>query len=167
MNARPRQPWRRTGAVLAGFLTFASLSLGTDEILHLHSMNALALSYRIAYSLLGGYVAARLAPYAPIRHAIILGIIGSVLSAIGAIISITFNLGSAWYPIALALTALPTAAAGGALYCKQTRDRERLAFSSIMTPLLFPYTSRLPECGDFQEPDFAAPSSSGSTRPAQ
>jgi hypothetical protein len=179
MNARPRQPWRRTGAVLAGFLTLTALSLGTDELLHVlriyppwgplqsPGLNALALSYRLAYAVAGGYVTARLAPYAPIHHAVILGMVGSVLSAIGAIISITFNLGPAWYPIALALTALPTAAAGGALYCKQTRDRERLAFSSIMTPLLFPYTSRLPECGDFQEPDFAAPSSSASTRPAQ
>jgi hypothetical protein len=162
MTARPRQRWRRTGAVLAGFLTFAALSLGTDEILHAHSMNALELSYRIAYSVLGGYVTARLAPYAPIYHAVILGMVGFVLSAVGAIVTISLNLGPAWYPIALAVTAFPTAAAGGVLYSKQTRDRERLAWSCFMNPLLFPYTFRSPECGDFQEPDFAAPSSSAS-----
>ena len=35
MNARPHQPWRRTLAVLAGFLTLAALSLATDQALYL------------------------------------------------------------------------------------------------------------------------------------
>ena len=172
MTGRPRQQWRRTGAVLAGFLTLAALSLGTDELLHVlrvyppwgplrsPGLNALALSYRLVYGVAGGYVTARLAPYAPMHHAVILGIVGSVLSAVGAIVTIPLNLGPAWYPLALVITALPTSAAGGVLYSKQSRDyRERLAWSCLMNPLLFPYTFRLPECGGFQEPDFGAPSS--------
>jgi ABC-type xylose transport system permease subunit len=51
------------------------------------------------------------------RHALILGGIGFVLSTLGAIIAITMaDLGPAWYPIALALTALPCAWVGGALH---------------------------------------------------
>jgi hypothetical protein len=51
------------------------------------------------------------------RHAMILGAIGVPLSAIGAIVAITMmDVGPAWYPIALVLTALPCAWLGGALY---------------------------------------------------
>jgi hypothetical protein len=180
MNARPRQPWRRTAAVIAGFLSLAVLSLGTDEALHIlkvyppwgplysAGLNALALAYRLVYGVVSGYITAKLAPFAPMHHAVILGLVGFVLSAVGAMVTIPLHLGPAWYPLALVLTALPTAAAGGVLYCKRSRDhRERLTLSCLMNPLLFPYTFRLPECGDFQEPDFAAPSSSGSARLAQ
>jgi hypothetical protein len=50
------------------------------------------------------------------RHALILGIVGLVLSAAGAIATIPMDLGPAWYPIALVITALPCAWLGGALY---------------------------------------------------
>ena len=66
--------------------------------------------------MLGCYVAARLAPRNPMRHAIILGIIGFILSTAGAIAAIGMRMGPAWYPILLALTALPCAWAGGILH---------------------------------------------------
>jgi hypothetical protein len=166
MTARSHQPWRRTAAVLAGFLTIGVLSLATDQALNLLDVDpplSLALLYRLAYGIIGGYVTARLAPFAPIHHAVVLGMASFLASAAGAIITISLDLNAAWYPIALALIALPTAALGGVLYSKKNRDhRERSA-----NPLLFPCTFRLPDCDDFQEPDFAAPSSSASTRPAQ
>jgi hypothetical protein len=171
MNARPPQPWRRSAAVLAGFASIAVLSLATDELLHVlkvYPPNALALSYRLVYGVLGGYITARFAPYAPIHHSVILGMVGFVLSAAAAVLTIPLDPGPAWYPVALVLTALPTAAAGGVLYSKKNRDhRERLAWSCLMNPLLFPYTFRLPECDDFQALDFAAPSSSASAPLAQ
>lgn len=128
-TALPRHPWRSTGAVLSGLVVVFALSLGTDQVLHVLAiyppwgepmqgagLNLLALSYRILYGVIGGYVAARLAPRHPMRHALILGGIGFVLSTLGAITAITMaDLGPAWYPIALALTALPCAWAGGAL----------------------------------------------------
>jgi hypothetical protein len=120
---------RSAGAVLAGLIAIFVLSLGTDQVLHSLAvyppwgqpmrepgLNLLALSYRIVYGVLGSYLTARLAPRAPMRHALILGAIGLVLSTAGAVVGIRMDLGPAWYPILLALTALPCAWAGGALY---------------------------------------------------
>jgi hypothetical protein len=72
-----------------------------------------------------GYITARLAPFAPIHDAVILGLVGFVLSVLRAIITIPLDLGPAWYPIALVLAALPTAAMGGVLYCKLLTDHSR------------------------------------------
>jgi hypothetical protein len=79
-------------------------------------LNLLALSYRIVYAILASYIIARMAPYSPMRHALVGGLIGFVVSLAGAIAAIPMNLGPIWYPIALALTALPCAWLGGILY---------------------------------------------------
>ncbi len=49
-------------------------------------------------------------------HALILGLIGTALSAAGAIAASGMNLGPSWYPIALVISALPCAWLGGLLY---------------------------------------------------
>ena len=121
--------WRSTGAVLLGFFAVVVLSLGTDQVLHVldvyppwgqpmrePGLNLLALAYRTVYGVAGGYIAARLAPHNPIRHAVVLGVVGLILSLAGAIATIPMDLGPAWYPIALALTALPGSWLGGALH---------------------------------------------------
>ena len=121
---------RSTGAVLFGFIVVVALSLGTDQMLHslgvyppwgepmyATGLNLLALSYRIVYAVIGSYIAARFAPSKPMRHAMILGVIGIVLSSLGAITAIAMvDVGPAWYPIALVLTTMPCAWLGGALY---------------------------------------------------
>lgn len=125
----PRRPWRSTGAVLAGFVAVFVLSLGTDEVLHLlqvyppwnqpmydPGLNLLALAYRIVYGVLGSYITARLAPYAPMRHVWIGAIIGFVLSSAGVIAALQMKLGPVWYPVALALSVFPTAWLGGRLH---------------------------------------------------
>jgi hypothetical protein len=125
----PRRVGRSILAILAGFLSVVVLSLGTDEILHLlhvyqpwgeamhdPGLNALALAYRCVYTVIGGYVTARLAPRNPIRHVVILGIIGLAIATLGAVATIPMNLGPAWYPIALVVTALPLTWLGGLLY---------------------------------------------------
>lgn len=133
VGTQPRSFWRSAAAVILGFVAVVVLSLGTDEALHLLKvyppwgepmfeprLNLLALSYRIIYSVIGSYIAARFAPRNPMRHAMILGIIGLALSAAGAIVAITHaNLGPAWYPIALVAAALPSAWLGGVLYQKK------------------------------------------------
>lgn len=133
VGTQPRSFWRSATAVILGFVAVVVLSLGTDEALHLLKvyppwgepmfeprLNLLALSYRIIYSVIGSYIAARFAPRNPMRHAMILGIIGLAFSAAGAIVAITHaNLGPAWYPIALVATALPSAWLGGVLYQKK------------------------------------------------
>ena len=128
--SRPRRLGRSVAAVLLGFIAVVVLSLGTDQVLHMFQvyppwnepmfdprLNLLALAYRSVYTVLGGYITARLAPHNPMRHAVALGIVGLVAGSIGAIVSITqYDLGPDWYPIALALTGLPLTLLGGALH---------------------------------------------------
>jgi hypothetical protein len=116
-------------AVVAGFFTVAGLSLATDQLFHVLEvyppwgqpmwethLNALALSYRIVYTLLGGFITARLAPRAPMRHVTILALIGLAAGTAGAIVAITqADLGPSWYPILLAVTAYPCTWFGGRL----------------------------------------------------
>jgi len=78
-------------------------------------MLVLALAYRSIYAVAGGYVTAMLAPNRPMRLAIILGIIGVVVSILGAIATWGKELSPHWYPIALIITALPCAWLGGKL----------------------------------------------------
>jgi hypothetical protein len=125
----PRRLWQSTGAIGAGFVAVVVLSLGTDQLLHVLNVYPpwgqpmydaglclLALSYRIVYTVVGSYIAAKLAPRAPMRHAMILGVIGFVVGTAGAIATIPMQLSPAWYPIAIAVTALPCAWLGGILH---------------------------------------------------
>ncbi len=68
------------------------------------------------------YLTARLAPCAPMRRAMIGGLIGTVLATAGAGATVPMDLGPAWYPIALAVTALPLFWLGGALYRRPPPD---------------------------------------------
>jgi hypothetical protein len=124
------------GALLLGFIAVVVLSLATDEVLHLlkvyppwnqpmydSGLCLLALSYRIVYTVLGSYIAARYAPHNPMSHAMVLGVIGLVVGTAGAIATIPMHLGPAWYPIAIAATALPSAWLGGLLYLRRHPER--------------------------------------------
>lgn len=128
-NTQPRRRWRSAGAVVLGFVAVVALSLGTDQVLHWLEVyppwgqpmretgdNLLALAYRCVYAVVGSYIAARLAPDAPMRHALVLGVVGFLLSLAGAMATIPMDLGPAWYPISLAVTALPCAWLGGVLH---------------------------------------------------
>ncbi len=123
-----RRPWRSAGAVFAGLLAVFVLSLGTDEILHLlqvyppwgqrmsDPLFVLATAYRIVFNVAGGYVAARLAPSAPLRHAMALGIVGVVLSVAGVVFAVGKpELGPMWYPLVLVVVAVPCTWLGGTI----------------------------------------------------
>jgi hypothetical protein len=127
----PRRLGRSAAALLFGFVTVVVLSLATDEVLHLlkvyppwnepmydSGLCLLALSYRIVYAILGSYIVARYAPNRPMGHALISGVVGTVIGTAGAIATIPMHLGPAWYPIAIAVTSLPCAWLGGVLYRK-------------------------------------------------
>lgn len=77
----------------------------------------LASSYRAIFSILGCYITARLAPANAMRHALILGGIGVVLSSLGAIAM--WDLGHVWYPLSLIALSLPYAWLGGYLYMRK------------------------------------------------
>ncbi|HXI20792.1 MAG TPA: hypothetical protein VNH46_06885, partial [Gemmatimonadales bacterium] len=82
-------------------------------------LSLLALGYRTVYGIVGGYLTARFAPRFPMWHALMYGTIGLVLSVMGAIATIPLDLGPAWYPIGLAVTALPCAWVGGRVFEKR------------------------------------------------
>jgi hypothetical protein len=132
----PRRLWRSVGAVLLGFVVVVVLSLGTDQVLHVlrvyppwgkpmwdPRLNLLALAYRCVYAVAGSYVAARLAPRNPMRHALALGVVGLVLSSAGALAAMTAELGPKRYPIALVVTAMPCAWLGGVLHRVRRNER--------------------------------------------
>lgn len=115
------------GALLAGFVTIFVLSVATDALLestgilppvtHPEAYTAwmlwLVLLYRCVYAIGGFYLTARLAPNRPMRHALILGIIGTIIATLGAIAN--WKLGNSWYPILLAASTLPCAYISGKL----------------------------------------------------
>jgi hypothetical protein len=127
--------WKSIGALAAGFLAGAVLSVATDVVLHAvgvfppwgqslvgyDSALLLATAYRTVFGVLGAYVAARLAPDRPMHHALWLGAIGLLASIVGA--AVTWNKGPAfgphWYPLALVVLALPQSWLGGKLREKQ------------------------------------------------
>ena len=127
---QPRQRWRSAAAILLGFAAVVVFSLGTDQVLHVLEVYPpwgkpmddtrlllLALTYRVVYTVAGGYVAARLAPSAPMRHAVILGLIGLVPGTAGVVAAAAgSDLGPLWYPMALALSGLPCCWLGGVLH---------------------------------------------------
>lgn len=122
---------RYAGAFVAGFATVAILSMATDAVLHSTGIYpndgsvgsdanlALALAYRTAFTVFGGWVAAWLAPANKLRLSVILGIVGT-LAAIGGAVAM-WHVGHSWYPVALAALALPSTALGGWLFTRASR----------------------------------------------
>lgn len=121
-----KSPLKSIVAILSGIMTIVLLSTGTDILLEtlgifpapekglsIPWMLMLALVYRCVYAVVGGYITAVLAPSHGTRHAIILGVIGIIVSLIGVIVA--WDLSPRWYPIALAVTALPCSWFGGKL----------------------------------------------------
>ena len=92
----------------------------------------LATAYRIAFTIAGGYIAARLAPHSPMRHALVIGAIGLAAGLAGAIAMWDKleggGLGPKWYSIAVIAIAMPCAWVGGKLH-GMCAARHRLAQS--------------------------------------
>ncbi len=131
---RSRRWLRSAAALLWGFLVVVVLSLGTDALLHVtgvypplgttmsDALLLLATLYRASYSILGSYVTARTAPSHPMQHALAGGLIGLILSVAGAVATWNKVPGPHWYPLALVVSALPCAWAGGRLRVLQMRS---------------------------------------------
>jgi hypothetical protein len=135
----PRSTGRSISAVLTGIVTGIVLTIGTDIVLHATGVFPpwgqslvgfdgpllLATVYRTVYGVVGSYIIARLAPDRPMQHALVGGVVGLVVSIVGA--AVTWNKGPAfgphWYPLALIVLALPQAWVGGKLRVMQLRAR--------------------------------------------
>jgi hypothetical protein len=134
-----RNKLKSFSAVLAGFVVIVVLSVGTDFLLkaldvlpydHLFVSTGLilfVLGYRALYSLIGCYLTAKLAPQKPMKHALYLGVLGLVISSIGAVAA--SHLGPVWYGWTLAAISLPIAWLGGKLYEIRSRQLEKRSVS--------------------------------------
>lgn len=128
---RQRRLGRSIGAIAAGAAVAIVLSVATDIGMQLAGllpalgepptdrMLLLATAYRTLYGVIAGYVVARLAPHHPMRHALIGGAAGLVVSVIGAAATWNRGLGPRWYPLALIALAIPQAWAGAKLHLVQ------------------------------------------------
>lgn len=120
---------KSAGAVAAGVVFIVITSTVVDQILHATGVypgkyltNATALiasSYRLVFSIAGAWLTAKLAPANPLKHALILGYVGTVLGLVGVIATWNLNLGPRWYPISLAVLAIPQCWFGGWLYARR------------------------------------------------
>ena len=132
---RSRKILRRTGAVLGGIFVVIILDITLDVIMHATgiyppwfqpmaaSLYLLATAYRTMDAIIGGYIAARLAPDRPVAHALVLGSFGFAMSSLGTIA--TWNKGPAfgphWYPLTLIVISIPCACLGGWLRARQLK----------------------------------------------
>lgn len=119
------------GAILAGFFLVVILSIITDLVLEKTNLMKrpfdqnpawfiiVVIGYRSLFGVIGSYLTARLAPGQPMRHAMIGGAIGFVISTIGAVVM--WDTPPHWYAIALIITALPCAWLGGKIYLNKPR----------------------------------------------
>jgi hypothetical protein len=112
---------RRVGAVLAGFAVIVVLSLAADMLMRAagafsagqmanQGQFAIAALYRAAFTVVGGYVTARLAPDWPLRHAWVLAGIG-LAAGLGGIAAYFSGggaeMGPLWYAVSIPLSAIP------------------------------------------------------------
>jgi len=120
------------GAVFAGVLFIIVATTLVDIVLHLTGvyppmkesltdrLAGLATSYRVIIGVLGGWLTARLAPHKPMKHALILGLVGTVLGLGGVVANAYKPMGPMWYPIALVVLAIPQCWLGGWIFKSQS-----------------------------------------------
>lgn len=127
---------RSIGAVLLGFITGAILSVATDlafEKMGIMNMTSFkdnpwwiiltVIFYRFLFNITGCYVAARLAPHNPMRHAMIIGVVGTILGIIGSIIM--WDQAVAWYNISIILISIPSAWIGATISMIQNANAKK------------------------------------------
>lgn len=123
-----KSTWKSIWAVFAGVLFIIVVTTLVDILLHVahvypamdqpltDGLALLASSYRLVISIAGAYLTAKLAPRRPMRHAMILGYVGTGLALIGLAVTWGKDLGPHWYPVSLAVLAVPQCWFGGRLY---------------------------------------------------
>ena len=122
-------------AIAAGFFFIMILSFGMDAILRAAvpeafdaagrtdsvGMLVFSLLYVGVFAITGCYIAARLAPNHPMRHALILGGLGLILNIVGT--TVMWDSAPAWYHIIAIAVVMPYAWIGGWLRERQLGRR--------------------------------------------
>lgn len=126
---------RRVGAVLGGFFATALLSVGTDTVMHAtglfppwdvrmsDGLFGVAATYRAAYTVVGGWVTARLAADRPMHHAWALAGLGT-LGGVGGLVAWSQGgeaMGPLWYAVSILVSAVPCIVLGGWLASRGAR----------------------------------------------
>ncbi|MGJ4789814.1 hypothetical protein [Leptospira koniambonensis] len=129
MNPKTKSIFQSIGAVFAGILINVIPATAIDAVLHVTNcyppmgermsdgLFLLAISYRLALAVLGGFFTAKLSPHSPIGHVITLGVIGTIASTLGHIKM--GDLGPAWYSIGLIIISIPLSWLGGFIFLKR------------------------------------------------
>lgn len=120
-------------AVLAGFLFVFIVSIATDILfsvigvfprmdqpeLFTSWMYVLVLIYSSIYTVVGGYITARLSAAKPMRQVYILAVLGFVSGALGAYGNWDKSVGNEWFPVLLAVTGPIFVYLGGRLFLRK------------------------------------------------
>jgi hypothetical protein len=121
-------------AVAAGVLFIIIVTTLVDMVLHAvkvyppmgqaldDRLSLIASSYRLVIGIAGGWLTARLAPQHPMKHALILGIVGTILGVVGVVATWNLGMGPRWYPVSLAVLAIPQCWAGGRIFAGSRRQ---------------------------------------------
>lgn len=125
---------RSVAAVGGAFLAVAIVTTITDVVLEstgvfpppskglfIPWMLALAILYRTFYAVAGGWLAARFAPRAPLAHAVVLTLIGIVVSILGTLANLDKS--PRWYPIVLIVLSVPAILGGARLEMRKDAPR--------------------------------------------
>lgn len=127
--------WKNVTAVLVGFVVAAVASVVADigmssvGLLDFDNFKnsptrvvVLVVGYRFIFNTIGSFVTARMAPANPMRLVMIGGIIGFVLSIVGA--ATMWDKAAPWYNLAVIIIALPAAYLGGKLHARTVNPSE-------------------------------------------
>ena len=127
---------KNIASVAVGFISTLILTIGMDTLLentgvfppveeqlrvgfNILWMNIVAIIYRIAFSIIGGYLTAKLSANRPMRNVIILGFAGTIFAIAGNIVGSQIpemaNVLPLWFSIALVLIVYPSVWTGGKL----------------------------------------------------
>lgn len=125
-----KSTFRSIAAVVAGVLAILFAAKIMDVVLYnLHVYRGatfdertalVASAHRLLITIAGGWLTARLAPGKPIRHALILGVVDTAMNLFGAAMW-DQNYGPIWFPIWLAVLAIPECWLGATLFVRSQR----------------------------------------------
>jgi hypothetical protein len=126
-------------AVVAGALVIVGVTTVIDVLLHVigfyppmdqpmnDAQSVVGTLYRVLVGVAGAGLTARLAPDRPMKHALVLGSIGTALSLVGLIATWNMGLGPRWYPVAQVILAMPEVWVGAKLIELRTARTARHA----------------------------------------